>query len=416
MSVPESFVPRATCARCRRPESVCYCAHLTSLETTTRIVLLQHPRERDVAIGTARMASLCLPNAELHVGVKWHDSPALARALSDPARPAALLYPGDGAIDVVASPPAGPVTLIVVDGTWWQTKKVVRENPELARLPRFAFTPPAPSEYRIRKEPQDDYVSTIEALVHVLGALEGDPERFHALLLPFRAMIDAQIDCEARLQGGRARKRHDKSGWKRRGPRMPEALRDRARDVVCVVGEANAWPYRCPERATWHEDELVHWAAHRLDTGEAFEAVVRPRHPLAPRTVTHVELSAAALAGGESREEALARWRAFVRDSDVVCAWGHYATALFAETGGYFPAARLDLRHVARVYAKGKVGTLEDFVARIAPAAEESGGGAARPLAAGRAGRRLAQITGIARHFIATARAQSQDSDDAASP
>jgi DTW domain-containing protein YfiP len=171
MCVPESFVPRATCARCRRPESVCYCAHLTSLETATRIVLLQHPRERDVAIGTARMASLCLPNAELHVGVHWRDSAALARALSDPERPAALLYPGEGAIDVVLSPPSGPVTLIVVDGTWWQTKKVVRENPELARLPRFAFTPPAPSEYRIRREPQDDYVSTIEALVHVLGAL-----------------------------------------------------------------------------------------------------------------------------------------------------------------------------------------------------------------------------------------------------
>ena len=69
----------------------------------------------------------------------------------------------------------------MVDGTWWQTKKVVRENPVLAALPRYAFTPRAPSEYRIRKEPQDDYVSTIEALALVLGALEGDPSRFRAL-------------------------------------------------------------------------------------------------------------------------------------------------------------------------------------------------------------------------------------------
>src|SRR3954462_9408881 len=99
-----SFSPRAVCDRCRRPESVCYCRHLTSIATKTRVVLLQHPRERDVPIGTAHMASLCLPNAELHVGVRWGGSSTLARALSDKERPAVLLYPGEGAIDVVRDP------------------------------------------------------------------------------------------------------------------------------------------------------------------------------------------------------------------------------------------------------------------------------------------------------------------------
>ena len=150
-SVAPRLEPRATCAACRRPASVCYCRHVRPVQTATRVVLLQHPRERDVAIGTARMASLCLPNSELHVGVHWRGSAALARALSDPARPPALLYPGPGAIDVLRHPPSGPVTLVVIDGTWSQAKKVVRENPELAALPRYAFTPPLPSEYRIRQ-------------------------------------------------------------------------------------------------------------------------------------------------------------------------------------------------------------------------------------------------------------------------
>jgi len=74
------------------------------------------------------MASLCLANSELHVGVHWRGSPALARALSDASRPPALLYPGPGAIDILRHPPSGPVTLIVVDGTWWQAKKVLREK------------------------------------------------------------------------------------------------------------------------------------------------------------------------------------------------------------------------------------------------------------------------------------------------
>ena len=43
------------------PTGGVFCAELTLLPTKTRVVLLQHPRERDNAIGTAWMASLCLP-------------------------------------------------------------------------------------------------------------------------------------------------------------------------------------------------------------------------------------------------------------------------------------------------------------------------------------------------------------------
>src|SRR6476469_8789689 len=85
------FSGRDTCSRCRRPAQGCYCAHIEPIGTRTRLVLLQHPRERDVAIGTAHMASLCLTNSELHVGIDWRASTALRRALSDPKRPAALL-------------------------------------------------------------------------------------------------------------------------------------------------------------------------------------------------------------------------------------------------------------------------------------------------------------------------------------
>src|SRR3954467_15422157 len=88
------FSGRDTCARCRRPAEGCYCAHVTPIDTRTRLVLLQHPRERDVAIGTAHMASLCLTNSELHVGIDWSRSEPLARALSNSERPPILLYPG----------------------------------------------------------------------------------------------------------------------------------------------------------------------------------------------------------------------------------------------------------------------------------------------------------------------------------
>jgi len=320
----------------------------------------------------------------------WNGSAALRRALSDPTRPAALLYPGPGAIDVRVHPPRGPITLVVVDGTWWQAKQLVRDNPELARLPRYAFTPDVPSQYRIRKEPHAAYVSTIEALVYVLGALEGSPERFHALLEPFRAMIDHQLECEAmhRHRGSRHAK-HPRPGPA--PPHVPACMRERVGDIVCVHGEANAWPYGTVERAG-HADELVHWVAERPATGEVLDVVLAPRHPLAPATPSHTWLTPSVLAAGRSSQELAEIWRAFVRDTDIVCSWGHYATRLFEALGPTLPRERIDLRQAARVYAKGKVGTLEDFVGRL-------GVSASLPDAGGRARMRLAQLSAIARAF-----------------
>jgi hypothetical protein len=332
------------------------------------------------------MAALCLPNAELHVGVRWAGSAALTRALSDPARPAVLLYPGDGAIDVASDPPPGPVTLVVVDGTWWQARKVIRENPELAALPRYTFTPPTPSEYRIRKEPDATCVSTIEALVHVLGVLEGDAERFDALLAPFRAMVDAQIACARRFHG--ARIRHAK-GPRPPRRRLPPALLAHGANLVCVSGEANAWPYGSSERAARCPEELVQWLAFRPRTGERFELVKAPRH-LAPMTPAHLALSRHSLESGCTGDVLRRQWRAFVRDDDVLCSWGTYATTLFAAEGGYLPPVRLDLRQVARAYYSGRFGTLDELLVRL-------GVGSSPALGPGRAGERLGQLATLTR-------------------
>src|SRR5204863_4222267 len=118
-----------------------------------------------------------------------------------------LLYPGPGARDILREPPAHPVTLVVVDGTWSQAKTVVRDNPILRALPRYAFATPEPSQYRIRREPRAEYVSTIEALMYVLGVLEGQPERFRALLEPLRTMVDNQLACQAAAPAHARRKR-----------------------------------------------------------------------------------------------------------------------------------------------------------------------------------------------------------------
>jgi DTW domain-containing protein YfiP len=370
------------------------CAHLHPIETRTRLVILQHPRERRVAIGTAHIARLCLTRSELHVGVDWDYSSALARSLADPERPAILLYPGEGAIDIVRHPPPGPVTLVVVDGTWSQTKKMVRRSPLLASLPRYAFVPPRPSEYRIRKEPDAMSVATIEAVIHALTALEGAPERFARLLDPFRAMIEFQIACEQRFRA--AESRHAKWRSRPRRMRVPRVLTERLEDVVCVTAEANAWPHAVRVSNPSYADELVQWAAYRPATGETMSFIVRPRGAIAPGTTVHTGLDEAMLRTGETLDELYARWRAFARETDVVCSWGAYPIQLFERSGGWLPNRRLDLRGVSRDGARGGGWSLGDAPGSPATAAIEA-------LVPGRAGRKLRSIADIVAALVARA-------------
>ena len=383
--VPASPEPRAMCLRCRRPQRVCYCAALPRLDTRTTVVLLQHPRERDMPIGTARMASLCLPHSELHVGVRWGESPALAAALADPAYPPILLYPGPGAKDILHDPPTGPVTLVVVDGTWSQAKNVVRDNPVLHALPRYAFDTPEPSHYRIRREPRAEYVSTIEALMHVLGVLEGDAPRFRALLDPLNAMVDAQLACQEAAPVRRVR--HPRPARPPRPP-LPAELEARWDDLVCIVGEANAWPYQDGEPG--QRDELVHWLAHRPSTGATFEMVVAPAGALSPTTSFHIQVPEERLLAGAALSALFEAFAAWSRPTDVVCTWGHHGPQLLTDAGGPLSTERLDLRAAAQKFTNQKLGSLADYAASL--------GSVGAPLGEGRGGQRLAQLA----HILAT--------------
>jgi DTW domain-containing protein len=201
--------PRPSCARCRRPLVVCFCSYLHTLITRTRVLLLQHPRERRMGVGTARLAHLALPNSSLLVGVDFSDDPQVASVLAD-AAPAYVLFPGAGAADVADLPRDRALTLVVLDGTWAHARKLLTRNPALAALPRAAFTPARKSGYRIRRQPADHCVSTIEALAEVLAVIEPDGGSFDRLLDPFHAMVarQEQFAKEVRSQRHRYSAKH----------------------------------------------------------------------------------------------------------------------------------------------------------------------------------------------------------------
>ncbi len=387
----ETIEARPTCARCERPERLCYCAHIVPQRTRTRVVLLQHPRESGLAIGTAHMARLCLPDAELHVGVHF-STERLASILDDPARPAALLWPGDGAVDLLSAPPSGPITLVVIDGTWPQAKSLVRNNPALAALPRYAFAAPSPSTYRIRREPKAEYLSTIESLAYVLGLLEGAPERFASMHAPFTAMVEHQLAFAA--SQGSPRRRVRRVARAPVPPMPPAIYRQRSQDLVCLVAESNGWPLASGRQQREHPGELLHLVASRA-TGEVLDVVLAPASELAPGTPSQIELSEATLAEGVALAEARAALATFLRPSDVLVTWGTHTRRVLETASLPIPGEHLDLRRQARIHASERVGPIDAFLTRL--------GGHAAPVARGRAGARAGTMQAIALHFAARA-------------
>lgn len=182
---------RSLCTRCLRPESHCLCALIPSLNCRTRVVVLQHPSESRHALNTARLAVMGLAGARRIVGQFFSPDdwaqPGYTPRLLFPGPDAEVLHPGYGqALDA-------PIQLIVPDGTWGHARKLLHINPALAALPRVMLPPGLTTRYRVRHADIPGALSTIEAVTHALNALES-PMRVDALLRPFEALIDGQIE------------------------------------------------------------------------------------------------------------------------------------------------------------------------------------------------------------------------------
>ncbi len=179
------------------------------------VLVLQHPAEQHQAKGSVRLLQLSLRHCQVEVG-ECFDPAALARWLAAPtdgvatttpasvpapARPRnLLLYPlAPGDLHAAALPLPMPMSrpadwrLVLLDGTWRQTRQLLRLNPLLQALPRYALPAPPPSRYTIRRAQRPEQRSTLEAACLALAALQGNTERFAPLLTAFDGWVAAEL-------------------------------------------------------------------------------------------------------------------------------------------------------------------------------------------------------------------------------
>ncbi|MGB7327202.1 MAG: tRNA-uridine aminocarboxypropyltransferase [Rubripirellula sp.] len=304
------------CVRCFRPMDRCYCDSVPSVDNQTDVLILQHRREREHPFNTARIVNMALNRCRLLV----NHTPVMARQFADTKlhANAAVLYPGDS-VPLIGdlAPSDRPTQLVVLDGTWHHTKTLMRDIPGLSSLPRVRLAPPQPGQYRIRREPNDHALSTLEAVVAALQQNEPESvavrQQLDQLMAAFHAMVDQQLECP-------------KSNWranKRRtvgAPNTPRALLGSQDNIVVVYGEQEQGDYRSTgdQIRPKHPAKPVYWMAQRMGSGETFEMAIENECLHDPYFADRLQLSASQIQSAVSVDRFRDRWQQFLRPSDIL--------------------------------------------------------------------------------------------------
>lgn len=197
---------RENCLRCRRPAESCLCSMLIPMKTRSKLVFLMHPHEiKKVKNGTGRLTALSFSNAEIISGISFEDNKRVQELVSDPSNKPMLLYPAPGACNLSNGElqkedlEDKQLVLFLLDATWPLAKKMLKLSPVLQQLPCLMFVPQSKSRWKIKKQPSDLCLSTLETVHELLCTLEAcgldSYERPKQLLEIFQRMQEYQLAC-----------------------------------------------------------------------------------------------------------------------------------------------------------------------------------------------------------------------------
>jgi DTW domain-containing protein YfiP len=86
--------------------------------------------------------------------------------------------------------------LIVLDGTWRQTRRMMKKLPSLDGVPKWKLPDKVASPLRLRESPDAFARSTLEAIADALATLEGE-----AVGAPLRALHALMVERVLRARG-----------------------------------------------------------------------------------------------------------------------------------------------------------------------------------------------------------------------
>ena len=196
---------REICYKCYRPKTSCICEHLINpISTNTKFVILMHPKEfRKTKNGTGHMTNNSLENCELYVGIDFTNHKRVNELLNNKTYEAFILYPDVNSIKLNTQklPNEKKALIFIIDSTWPCSKKILRLSINLHNLRKVSFEHNKSSQFKIKTQPNQYCLSTIESTLCLLEQLnlqniENIPSKsLENFLKPFEQMVDYQVKC-----------------------------------------------------------------------------------------------------------------------------------------------------------------------------------------------------------------------------
>ncbi len=157
----------AHCIHCRLPTSHCVCEQIQSIDMPFPVMICSHPKEWQKNDNTAQWATLSSPQISR---IKWHrkveliDSEIAFDSVST-EEGQYLLYPSEEAEDIKDVHP-NIKKLWVIDGTWQESQKMLRQSPWLKKLAKVKINTEHDtqliSQFKLRRNQRG--LSTMEAI------------------------------------------------------------------------------------------------------------------------------------------------------------------------------------------------------------------------------------------------------------
>lgn len=167
----------------------CVCDLMEPVPARTRVLVIRHAAERYKSSNTGILLSRLLPDCRV-MDHGRRESPLDPELLLSPNL--VLVYPGE------PGPPLPPnPTLVILDGSWPQVRKMYHRIPGASSLPCLPLPPPVP-RLRMRQSPLTEGMSTLEAAAAALSIVE-DPALAPPLLRLYDRMTERQLRQRGRI-------------------------------------------------------------------------------------------------------------------------------------------------------------------------------------------------------------------------
>lgn len=194
-------LPESRCPKCHLLRVACLCQKVPELKSAAVFFLLVHQRELAKGSNTGHLVFNAMANADYELWARTEPPAKLLALLNSPKHQGYLLFTAEEGTPLVediardqSSSDKIPVC-ILIDSTWQQARKMVRQSPYLKCLPRLSLSPTSKSQYRLRRNQLDIGMSTCEAAIGLLEQLgeSKNAEYLEQYFLDFMRHFDASM-------------------------------------------------------------------------------------------------------------------------------------------------------------------------------------------------------------------------------